>query len=217
MSFFICGTDTGIGKTITSGLLMREFSSRTQVSYWKPVQSGAADDDSLVVHQMSGVSSGRILPKLWHLQEPLSPHLAAELDGIQIDLPRLCNTYHEHARHGSLIVEGAGGLLVPLGRQPQYTWIDFLECSRLPVLLIARSGLGTINHSLLTLHYLQNRSIPVSGIIFCGPENKDNRLTICDFSGVPCLGAFDYKRGKADFWQEFDLVQIRSLLKQTTY
>ena len=189
MHFFICGTDTDVGKTITSAHIMAQFAARHDLYYWKPVQSGADDDDSRTVQKLSQVASARILPGAWHFSKPLSPHYAAELDGQRIHLPKLVDRFRELQGH-NLIVEGAGGLLVPLNRHD--TWIDFLRLTRLPVIVVARSGLGTINHSLLTVERLRLEKLVVKGIVFTGPFNADNVRTVCDFSGLPCLAAFDY-------------------------
>ncbi len=195
MSVFICGTDTGIGKTITSAALLGRY---PRAVYWKPVQTGTPpDDDRRTVLELSGADESRCLPTTFRYREPLSPHRAAELEGARIELEDLTAAYREHASR-SLIVEGAGGLLVPLNRT--HTWLDFLTATELPLVLVARNSLGTINHTLLTVRVLRNAGVPIAGLIFCGrahPAADDNVRTIADFSGVPVIGRFAWSDGDA--------------------
>lgn len=190
MSLFICGTDTNVGKTIVSSVLLKEFSDHKKIRYWKPVQTGPKDEDLITVRKFSEVQN-LDLPGLYHFKEPLSPHRAAELENKAIDLSQIVNAYTKHHRSYDLIIEGAGGLLVPLNRKT--TWLDFLILSKLPVVLVAHSGLGTINHSLLNLRVLEENKISVIGIIYFGPENTDNMKTISDFSSVSMIGHVDYQ------------------------
>ncbi len=198
MSLFICGTDTGIGKTHVSAALLRRFADVPGLRYWKPVQTGfPPDDDRAIVGTLTGLPDERLAPTGISYREPLSPHRAAELEdrpapGVSDLLPIL----KELEQAGPLIVEGAGGLLVPLNRKE--TWADFLQAAPMPVVLAARSGLGTINHSLLTISEMRRREIELAGIIFCGPPNEDNRRTVLETSGVPCLGEFDYRGESGD-------------------
>ena len=156
-------------------------------TYWKPIQSGIEGGvDTRHVQKMTGLSSDRFLEETYVFSEPLSPHRAAELDEAVIDV----NTLKIPDVQGPLIIEGAGGLMVPLTRENLLinlfkTWNNE---QRVPVILVARTGLGTINHTLLSLEALWNRKIPVHGIIFVGDENDDNMRTIGDFSGVKVLG-----------------------------
>ncbi|RWQ12914.1 dethiobiotin synthase [Mesorhizobium sp.] len=175
----ITGTDTGIGKTVfAAGLtgLLDGF-------YWKPVQSGLdGETDSEVVARLAGLPSGRVLPEAYRLKSPLSPHRSAEIDGVSIEAGDLSVP----AIPGPLVIEGAGGLMVPLNRRTRF--IDIFAQWRLPVILCARTTLGTINHTLLSIEALRARSIPLVGIAFIGEEVADTQRTIVEFSGVPQLG-----------------------------
>eukprot|EP01037_Dinobryon_pediforme_P017790 gene17790-18010_t len=173
------GTDTGIGKTTFAAGL----AGMLQAAYWKPVQSGLDDPtDSRTVAELSRLPPQFILPESYRLTAPLSPHRAAELDGLTIDTGRL-----QLPQTGQpLIIEGAGGLMVPLNRQ--LLSIDQFKLWGLPVVLCARTALGTINHSLLSFEALRQRGIPILGIVFIGEENADSQRTICDFGKVRELG-----------------------------
>ncbi len=177
--FIITGTDTGIGKTVFSAALTNVLDG----FYWKPVQSGIeGETDSEAVRRLCGLARDRILPEAWRLKTPVSPHLAADIDGVAIDPDAL--TLPETP--GPLVIEGAGGLLVPLTRER--TYIDVFARWREPVILCARTGLGTINHTLLSVEAMNRRQIPIFGIAFIGEERSDTQKIIADISGVPVLG-----------------------------
>ncbi|KAB2943901.1 MAG: dethiobiotin synthase [Hyphomicrobium sp.] len=178
----VTGTDTDVGKTVLAAGLVAAFGG----CYWKPVQAGlAGETDAEVVRRLAGVSSDRILPEVYRLTTAASPHLAAERDGIAIDVERL--TRLPAVPGGApLIIEGAGGLLVPLTRQ--VLQIELFERWRLPVVLAASTRLGTINHSLLSIEALKRRQIPLLGIAFVGEENADSERTIAEMGGVRRLG-----------------------------
>ena len=179
----ITGTDTDIGKTVVASMLTLALGA----TYWKPVQSGIEGGvDTRAVQKMTGLPNERFLEERYVFTEALSPHRAAELDEAEIDIEALVIPEVE----GPLIIEGAGGLMVPLTRQNLLinlfkTWN---EDAHVPVILVARTGLGTINHTLLSLEALWSRKIPVHGIIFVGDENPDNMRTIADFSEIKVLG-----------------------------
>jgi dethiobiotin synthetase len=184
MRLVICGTDTDVGKTVVSALVVQGLGAR----YWKPVQSGLEGDgtggaagDSDRVRALLQLPAERILPEAYRLNAPVSPHWAAERDGVTIEPARL--SLPEVS--GPLVVETAGGLLVPLRRD--WLQIDQLERWRLPVLLVARSGLGTLNHTLLSLEALRQRRIPVLGLVLNGPPHPDNPRTLAALGGVPVL------------------------------
>lgn len=175
----VTGTDTGIGKTVFSAAL----TSGLGASYWKPVQAGLEEEtDSELVARLGRVPPDRIIPEAWRLKTPASPHLAAEIDGVAIDPDAL----DPPAVDGPLVVEGAGGLLVPLTRN--VLTIDLFARWGLPVVLVARTALGTINHTLLSLEALKARDIPVLGVAFVGDDNADTIRAIAGFSGVKVLG-----------------------------
>lgn len=175
----ITGTDTDVGKTVFAAMLMLAL----EAAYWKPVQCGVEGGvDTKTVQKMTGLPAERFFPEAYVLTEPLSPHRAAELDNVEIDLDAL--EIPEFS--GTLLIEGAGGLNVPLTRTTLN--IDLFEMWNLPLILCARTGLGTINHTLLSLEALKSRNIPVHGVAFIGPENPDNIRTIAEFSGARVLG-----------------------------
>ena len=182
MRLVIAGTDTDVGKTVVSALLVQGLGAR----YWKPVQSGLAEgSDSERVRQLLGLPPERILPEAYRLRTPVSPHWAAEQDGVVIDPAALAMPAFE----GPLVVECAGGLLVPLRRDggPGALQIDQIARWALPVVLVARSGLGTLNHTLLSLEALRQCAIPVLGLVLNGPLHPDNPRTLEAFGGVPVL------------------------------
>ncbi len=194
MSLFMTGTDTGVGKTIASAAVLRQHAPLVPgLRYWKPVQTGD-DDDRATVEELSGLPADRFLPNTYHFPEPLSPHRAAELADGQVELDPLLADFERYSADGPLLIEGAGGLLVPLTRQ--LTWVDFLQRTKLPVLLATRTALGTINHSLLTAQALKAAGIPAVGYLFCGADNPDNLRTITEFSDLPALARFEYADGQ---------------------
>ncbi|HEV2599430.1 dethiobiotin synthase [Sphingopyxis sp.] len=172
--FVVTGTDTGIGKTIFSAGLAQA----TATPYWKPIQSGLEEEtDSEVVARLAGVP---IRPEAWRLVTPASPHLAAEIDGVNIDIETLAPP------PGDLIVEGAGGALVPVTRQTLYA--DLFAKWQIPVIVCARTALGTINHSLLTIEALKSRGVPIHGLAFLGDAVEDSEAIIAEIGGVRRLG-----------------------------
>ncbi|MBC2886342.1 ATP-dependent dethiobiotin synthetase BioD [Ochrobactrum sp. CM-21-5] len=204
--FVVTGTDTGIGKTVFSAALADALGA----FYWKPVQSGLDEiTDSETVMSLGGLSRQRIIPETWRLNTPVSPHLSAQIDGIEIDLDRL--TVPQIS--SPLIIEGAGGLLVPLTRRA--TFADIFARWRHPVILCARTGLGTINHTLLSLEALKRRNIPVHGIAFIGDAHADTEQIIPELGGVPKLGRLPYLANltvgtlRQAFREHFDLDQFR--------
>lgn len=173
----VAGTDTDVGKTVFAAALARALDAY----YWKPVQAGSEPEtDSSGVVKL-GVSPARIVREAYRLTSPLSPHRAAEIDGVTIAAEHLALT-----EHAPLVIEVAGGLMVPLSRH--LLQIDQIAHWGLPVVLVARTALGTINHSLLSLEALRARGIPVVGVAFVGAENSDSEHTICDIAGVRHLG-----------------------------
>lgn len=178
-AILVTGTDTGIGKTVFAAGLTALLGT----TYWKPVQSGLEEEtDSQLVAKLGDIPASRILPEAYRLNAPLSPHRSAELDGVAIDPAALTIPQTE----GPLVIEGAGGLMVPLTRNQLF--IDVFARWNIPTILCARTGLGTINHTLLSLEALRTRNIPVLGVAFIGPENADNQATIAQFGKVRILG-----------------------------
>ncbi|MFN9637701.1 MAG: dethiobiotin synthase [Synechococcaceae cyanobacterium] len=181
MRLVICGTDTDVGKTVVSALLVQGLGAH----YWKPVQSGLeGGGDSGRVRALLQLSEERLLPEAYRLQAPVSPHWAAERMGLTIDPERLALPDAQRCP-GPLVVETAGGLLVPLRRD--WLQIEQLERWGLPVLLVARSGLGTLNHTLLSLEALRRRGLEVLGLVLNGPLHPDNPRTLEALGDVPVL------------------------------
>jgi len=179
--FIVTGTDTGVGKTVFAAALARHLGAR----YWKPVQAGLeGESDSEAAARLSG-GRAKVLPEAYRLTTPCSPHQAAAIDGIAIDPARLALPAGEEP----LVVEGAGGVLVPLS--DDLLAADVFAQWGLPAILVARTTLGTINHSLLSLEALRKRRVPVAGIAFVGESNAETERTICTLGEVRRLGRLD--------------------------
>lgn len=175
-TLIVTGTDTDIGKTIFAAGLTQALGA----TYWKPVQAGlSGQTDSQVVAHLSGQP---ILPESYRLNLAASPHLAAEAEGIILDQNRL----KLPDVTGPLVVEGAGGVMVPLNRNTLF--LDLFADWKAPVILCARTKLGTINHTLLSLQALKNASCPVIGVAFIGAAEPTVEQTICDFGKTRHLG-----------------------------
>ncbi|MDO5632014.1 MAG: dethiobiotin synthase [Paracoccus sp. (in: a-proteobacteria)] len=173
--FVITGTGTGIGKTVFAAGLCGMIGA----DYWKPLQSGLAD--GLDADCVAALSGAHIWPEAYRLREPLSPHRAAELDGVAIDPAALTPP-----EAPSLVIEGAGGALVPVTRQILFA--DLFAGWQIPVVLVAATGLGTISHTLTALESLRTRAVPVHGVAFVGDDNPDNIATIGQMGAVRVLG-----------------------------
>ncbi len=177
--FVVTGTDTGIGKTVFAAGL----AGALEAHYWKPVQSGLEEEtDSETVRRLAALPASHVLPEAYRLKTPVSPHLAARLDGVMIRPETLLPP----AIDGPLVIEGAGGLLVPL--TDHVLFADVFTRWQIPVILCARTGLGTINHTLLSLEALHRRAIPVFGIAFIGDEQAETQAIIATMGGAPVLG-----------------------------
>ncbi len=175
----IVGTDTGVGKTVFSAALV----SALNAFYWKPVQAGLdGETDSQCVARLAGASPARILAEAWRLKLPASPHLSARAEGVEIDPSRLAPPDVD----GTLVIETAGGVMTPL--TDRALTIDLLARWRLPTVLVARTALGTINHSLLTIEALRRRDIPIEGVVFVGDEEREPQRTIARMGAVRALG-----------------------------
>ena len=174
----ICGTDTDVGKTIVSALFVQGL----EATYWKPVQSGTeGGGDRQRVIDLLELPKERWQQEAYAFQAPVSPHWAAEQEGRCID-PELLQL---PAIDGPLVVETAGGLMVPLTRH--WLQIQQLERWKLPVVLVARSELGTLNHTLLSLEALRTRNIAILGLVINGPPHSDNPRTLNELGDVPLL------------------------------
>jgi len=199
--FIICGTDTDIGKTLISSFFVKGLNA----FYWKPIQSGIeSQTDSQTVEKLAQVSKEKIIKEAYVFTKPLSPHWAAEIDqkAINFDKLRLPKV------QGSLIVETAGGLMVPITRN--FLQIDQIKKWNLPVILVCKSSLGTLNHTLLSIEALKQRNIKILGLIVNGEKHLDNPRTLVDFSGIPIIAEFPYIK-KIDsnnldiLWKELEI------------
>ena len=176
---FVTGTDTGVGKTVVSAWLVRGW----QADYWKPVQTGTVEGrDRDAVQYLAGIGKERIHPSTWELKAPLSPHTAARVEDKTISI----HDFRLPSTDRPLVVEGAGGVLVPLNWHD--LMIDLMARLRLPAVVAARSSLGTINHTLLTLEALRRRGLEILGVVMVGAPDALNRESIEHFGRVPVIG-----------------------------
>ena len=232
---FITGTDTAVGKTFFAcGLaaLLKEYGYR--VGVMKPAETGCDEREGRLMPQDAAAlkeASGSSLPLQricpYQFREPLAPSVAAEREGVRIDIDRLMDEYGEiSAAHGITIVEGAGGLLVPL--LPSYTYADFAKVLKLPLIVVAANKLGMINHLLLTLEHASCKGLSVLGYVLNQTEQagslaaQTNRETLISLTGVPCLGELPYLQGSevrkmapVDWFEDrLELRQLDSLWNQ---
>ncbi|HUE79591.1 MAG TPA: dethiobiotin synthase [Sphingomicrobium sp.] len=178
MRLLVIGTDTDVGKTVFSAAL----AGATGAFYWKPFQAGLTPaSDSETIAELSGLRRTRIIAEAYRLKTAASIHRAAELEAIEIECAQI-----EPPAQNRLIVEGAGGALVPLTRG--LLLADLFARWNLPAVVVARTSLGTINHSLLTIEALRNRGVRVLGIAFVGDAQDDSERTIAEIAGVKRLG-----------------------------
>lgn len=178
MRCFITATDTDAGKTVSCAWAMLHSTAR----YWKPVQAGLEQTDEATVRELTGLGDDRFHETVYALPEPLSPHESARRAGIEIEMDKLALPDET----GPLIVEGAGGLMVPLNDDTLV--IDSIKKFSLPAILVCRTTLGTINHSLLSLEALRARDIPIAGVILSGPDIPHNRAAIETYGQVRVIG-----------------------------
>jgi dethiobiotin synthetase len=180
--FFITGTDTGIGKTVVSALLCAALDA----IYWKPIQTGTREGtDRNAVIRLAEIPASRTIPENYKFTPPVSPHLAARLAGVRIELRKI--TPPRLAANEALIVEGAGGVLVPVNRMQLMT--DLMRHLRLPVLLVTRTSLGTINHTLLSLAALRSAGLGVRGVVMVGKPHSENRMAIEHYGEIEVIGS----------------------------
>lgn len=175
---FITGIGTDVGKTVASAILCRALNA----AYWKPIQSGTTiASDKHTIHELAGEDI-QIFKEIYALEEPLSPHTAARLENVDIDIQKLTNPEHT----GTLIIEGAGGLMVPITRN--FLYADWLKTQQIPTVLVSRHYLGSINHTLLSLELMKNLGLELLGVLFIGHDNDNNEALICDRYDVRNLG-----------------------------
>ena len=184
---FVTGTDTGVGKTVASAALLHRYRGQLPLRYWKPIQTGIEqDDDTAEVARLAACAPDEILAAGVRLERPVSPHLAARLSGRPIDIEALIARVRAEPDSSRWIVEGAGGALVPVDDAANMA--DLMARLGLPVVVVARTALGTINHTLLTLEALRRRAIQTAGVIMIGVPNPDNREAIERYGHVRVLG-----------------------------
>ena len=227
---FVTGTDTNVGKTVVSAALLVRYRDEVPLKYWKPIQTGIEhDDDSAEVARLAGVGRGltpRQVGEIFdcgvRLPHPVSPHLAAHLAGTRITVRSLVETIRtadlnvraaqgeSRAAQGEAkprwIVEGAGGMLVPINERE--TMADLMHALDLPVLIAARSTLGTINHTVLTIEGLRRRMLRVAGVVMVGDPNDENRLAMEKYGAAEVIAQmprFDpLTPGALERWVESD-------------
>lgn len=199
--YFVTGIGTGIGKTLVSAILTEAL----QADYWKPVQAGNLDDpDSLWVSDFISNPFSVIHPATHNLSEPMSPHAAAAIDGVDIQL----SDFKSPETSRDLIVEGAGGLMVPLNHQGDLI-IDLIPHVADEVILVSQHYLGSINHTLLSAQVLKDRGIPVKGIIFNGDKNPETESIILQVTGLPCLARIPVAEEEMKSFVKAQAEQIR--------
>ena len=186
MKLFITGISTDVGKTIASSIIVEAL----EADYWKPIQAGDLDNsDSHKIKSRISNSKSKILENSYQLNTPASPHLAAQIDGITIDLKKITvpsDTNYQDNNH--LVIEGAGGLLVPLNDTDCI--IDLIQPDY-KIIIVSRHYLGSINHTLLTFEALKNRNLNIGGIIFSGKENKSTEQIILKKTNLNFIGRID--------------------------
>ena len=177
MVYFVTAIHTDSGKTLVSAILTQAL----QADYWKPIQAGLPRDTDLVMSLVTNAHSV-LHREAYRLQTPASPHAAARAEGMDI---RLSDILLPQTRNDNLVMEGAGGVLVPLNDRDFV--IDLAEKFGAEIILVSNHYLGSINHTLLTVHELKRRGLKVRGIIFNGPSNPDTEAIVLQHSGYPCL------------------------------
>lgn len=176
--YIVTGIGTDVGKTVVSAIL----SEALKATYWKPIQAGDLDNsDSIKVNKWT-TDNVTVLEEKYRLKSPMSPHAAAKIDGIEIQIADIQKPEIE----GNLILEGAGGLMVPINQKGD-TYLDVFEQLKLPVIVVSRNYLGSINHTLMTIEMLQHREITIKGIIFSGASNEESESIILSKTKLNCL------------------------------
>jgi dethiobiotin synthase len=179
--FFVTGTDTNVGKTVLSALLVAGLDA----TYWKPIQTGSSEGtDRQTVMRYAELPEEKTLPECYLFEPPVSPHLAAKQSGVTIRLERIPRP--TLAARGALIAEGAGGVLVPIN--DSQTMLDLMQHLGMPVVIASSTALGTINHTLLTVKALRDAKVEIRGVVMIGKENRDNERAIEHYGEVPIAG-----------------------------
>lgn len=183
-SLFVTGTDTNVGKTLLSALLVAALDA----VYWKPIQTGAREGtDRQTVIRLAEIPEAQTIPESYCFDPPVSPHLAAKTSGVRIDLAKIQQS-RQVGR--SIIAEGAGGILVPINDSE--LMLDLARHLGFPILIAARAALGTINHTLLTIRALRCAKMRITGVVMIGHRNKDNERSIEHFAALPVVGSIPW-------------------------
>jgi dethiobiotin synthetase len=183
IQYIVAGIGTDIGKTVVSSILCQAYNA----NYWKPVQAGSLDNtDNHSVEALVSNKDFIALPETYRLSSAMSPHAAAQHDGVIITQKKLVQASVDIlAKNEKIIIELAGGLMVPLSND--YLNIDFISDLKLPVILVVQDYLGSINHTLMSLEILKSRNIPIKGLVFNGTANQDSRDVILKRSQIDLL------------------------------
>ena len=180
--YFITGIGTEVGKTIASAIITQAL----KADYWKPIQAGELDtSDTMKVQSLVSNEKSKFHTERYRLNEPMSPHASAKKDNITIDI----NQIDTPKTNNHLIIEGAGGLLVPLNNKD--TILNLIKKTKCEVILISKHYLGSINHSLMSIEILKKNNIPIKGILFNGEENKETEDIIVKMTGINVLGRIE--------------------------
>ena len=184
---FVTGTDTGVGKTILAAALLHRYRGFGVLRYWKPIQTGIEeDDDTRTVMELADCIEAEVQTAGIRLRRPVAPYLAAELQGTRVTIDDVLQYVNREPEDIRWVAEGAGGALVPLNESE--SMVDLMVTLQLPVLIAARSTLGTINHTLMTLETLRRRNLDIAGVVLIGNRNPANREAIERFGKVPVVG-----------------------------
>ncbi len=182
LSIFVTGIGTGVGKTVVSAILCEALGA----DYWKPVQAGSLEQtDSMVVKSLLTNTKSKIHPEAYLLKQPMSPHAAAAIDGLHIEPDKIAVPQTSN----SLVIEGAGGLMVPLNEAS--LMIDLIERLQCEVVLVSRNYLGSINHTLLSWEVLNRRRIPLLGVLFVGAEASSSESFIRSYTEMSMIGRIE--------------------------
>ncbi|HET9215737.1 MAG TPA: dethiobiotin synthase [Terriglobia bacterium] len=180
---FITGTDTNVGKTTVAAAVLARYGHLPSLKYWKPIQTGIEiDDDTRTVLELSNCPESRLHLSGIRLERPVAPYLAAELSGRKVTIAEVMTLIEDQPKSVRWVAEGAGGVLVPLNESE--SMVDLMAAFGMPVLITARSSLGTINHTLLTLEAVRRRRLEPVGVVIVGPTDAANREAIERFGSV---------------------------------
>lgn len=202
----VVGADTDAGKTLISAAILKI----TGGTYWKPIQSGSIEGtDTQTIRRLSEIPDSHFLPEAYSFQAPVSPHLAAAMEDQVINREQLYLPAAEHIAHLPLIIEGAGGVMVPLAEN--LTYLDVLASWNIPALIVGRNRLGVINHMLLTISACRNRGIYTPGYILSGSSNLGNQQAISTYGDIQCLAVIP----EIDFEQNYAFHQVCNAIDST--